>query len=183
LGFQVAFQDEDGGYLIYYGAMFDSSATRGMEVTVGFGGGEALVPQVYWKAGFGAQHLREGLGFGGLGALISGHVEGIADHDLCAGVFADEALEGFEVLPAIAADKGEHGLGGETERVGNGDADATVSNVEAHDSGSWLVHVWMVQRTSRPESRAFGIRACLAMGFPVCPGGKKWTESGLGQRG
>jgi hypothetical protein len=147
LGFEVAFEDQDGGYLVYYGAVFYSGTAGGVEVAVGFGGGEPLVPEVNGEGGLVAEHPGEGLNLVCLGALISRHVEGVADDNFDTRIFADEPVEGFQVLLAIGADEGEDGLGGEAEGIGNGNTDAAVSYVETHDPGdcSWLVHFWMVQ--------------------------------------
>jgi hypothetical protein len=101
---------------------------------VGFGGGEALVPEVDGDAEFGAEVFGEGLGFGGLGALVAGHVEGVADDGFRCGVLAEDAGDGFEIGAAVGAVQGEEGLRGKAEGVGDGDADAAVADVEADDA-------------------------------------------------
>jgi hypothetical protein len=140
VGVEETLQDENGSDLVDDSAMFGARASRGMQVAMGFGGGKALVPEVDGQAGFVAQELGESLSLRGLGTLISGHVEGVADDDLGAAVFADEAGERFEVPLAVGAREGEDGLRGEAERVGDSDANAAVSDVEAYQpggSGSW----------------------------------------------
>lgn len=127
-------QDEDGGDLVDDGAVFGTGASRGVQVAMGFRCGETLVPEVDGELGFVTQGLRESLGLGGLRTLIPRHVEGIADDDPAAAIFADEALQGFEVLPAVGADESEDGLGGQPERVGHGHTNAAVSHVEAHEA-------------------------------------------------
>jgi hypothetical protein len=141
---EEALQNENGGYLVDDGTMLGAGASGVEEMPVGFGGGQALVPEVDWQASFVAENLGKGLRLGGLRALISGHVKRIADDDLVAVVFTDEASKGFEVLSAVGAREGEDGLGSQAERIGDGDTDAAISNVEAHESGNggWgeLVH-------------------------------------------
>jgi len=128
-------QDENGSDLVDDSAMFGAGASRGMQVAMGFGGGQALVPEVDGQAGFVAEELGESLSLRGLGTLISGHVEGVADDDPGAAIFADKAGERFEVLLAVGARESEDGLRGETERVGDGDTNAAVSDVETHEPG------------------------------------------------
>jgi hypothetical protein len=81
----------------------------------------------------------EGLGFGGLGAGRAVGVEGVADEEGLDFVLADEAGDGFEVGSYIwfgaGAVEGEERLGGETEGVGDGEADAAVADVEREDAG------------------------------------------------
>jgi hypothetical protein len=132
VGVQEALQDEDGGNLIDHGAVIRTGTSGSVQVPVGFGGGEALVPEVDRKTSLFAQDAGEFLGLGGLGAQISGHVKRIANNDFGAIVFTDKAGERFEILPAIRADEGEDGLRGQTERVGDGNTNTAISDVEAH---------------------------------------------------
>jgi len=119
---------------------------EGVEMAVGFGGGEALVPKVDGEVEFGAEGVGEGLGAGGLGALVAGHVEGVADDGFGdGGVLAKDARDGFEVVAEFGAVQGEEGLGGVAELVGEGEADAAIAYVEAENAGfghgvefSWL---------------------------------------------
>jgi hypothetical protein len=106
-----------------------------VEMAVGLGGGEALVPEVDGEGELGAEVGGEGLGLGGLGALVAGHVEGIADDGLGDLVLAEETGDGLEVRAAAGAVEGEDGLRGEAEGVGEGDADAAVADVETNDAG------------------------------------------------
>jgi len=109
---------------------------EGVKVAVGFGGGEALVPEVDGEVQLGAEGFGEGLGASGLGALVAGHVEGVADDGFGdGGVFAQDARDGFEVVAEFGAVQGEEGLGGVAELVGEGEADAAIAYVEAEDAG------------------------------------------------
>ena len=74
--------------------------------------------------------LGKDLGLGCLRALVTGHVERIADSDLDAGLLAGEAPQGLHILPAIGANQRKNGLSGQPERVGDGDADTAVSDIE-----------------------------------------------------
>lgn len=48
---------------------------------MGFGRGEALVPEVDGEAEGSVEGFSEGVGFRGLGADVAGHVERIAEDD------------------------------------------------------------------------------------------------------
>ena len=62
-------------------------------------------------------------------------MERVADEEDFDVVLADEAGDGFEVGAEGGAVEGEEGLGGETERVGDGETDAAVANVERESAG------------------------------------------------
>jgi hypothetical protein len=126
-------QDEDGGYLIDDRAVLGSGAAGSVQVAVGLGSGQALVPEVDWQRGFFAKNLCKSLGFGRLGALVAGHVERIAYDDSYALVFAEKALERLQILLSICAHEGENGLRGKAERIGDGYADPPVADIETHD--------------------------------------------------
>ena len=79
--------------------------------------------------------LGEGLGFGRLGAGRAVGVEGVADEKGFDLVLADEAGDGFEVGAEGGAVEGEEGLGGEAERVGDGETDAAVADVQREGAG------------------------------------------------
>jgi hypothetical protein len=75
-----------------------------------------------------------------LGASVAGEVDGVADHNAHHGKAAGEAGEGAEVVAGDAgadafALESEDGLGGEAQLVGDGDADASVADVEAEKTG------------------------------------------------
>ena len=140
-GFEEGLEDEHGGDLVDDVFAADSFGVGGagvakcVEMAVGLGGGEALVPEVDGEAEFGAEGFGEVLGAGGLGALVAGHVEGVADDGFGdGGVPAEDAGDGFEVVPEAGAVEGEEGLGGVAEFVGEGEADAPVAYVEAENS-------------------------------------------------
>lgn len=98
-------------------------------------GSEALVPEVDGEGEGFAERFGESVGSGGLGADVAGHIEGIAQDDGGAAVFAQEAAEGFKVLLLVFADQGEDGLSGEAELVGDSDADAAGAEIEAQKAG------------------------------------------------
>ncbi len=79
--------------------------------------------------------LGEGLGLGGLGAGGAVGVQGIADQEDFDFVLADEARDGFEVGAKGGAVEGEERLRGEAERVGDGETDAAVADVEREGAG------------------------------------------------
>ena len=127
-------QNQYGSDLVHDLAMAGERASGGMEMAVGFGGGEALVPQVDGEGKSGAQAFREGLGSFGLRAEVAGHVKRVADDDGRAAELAEKAAEGFQVLLRVFADEGEHGLGSEAQLVRDGDADASAAKIEAKEA-------------------------------------------------
>ena len=107
-----------------------------IEECVGVVGGEALVEEMVEEGGVSfAESCGEGLGFGGLGAGCAVGVEGVADEEDFYFVLADEAGDGFEIGAEGGAMQGEERLRGETEGVGDGEADAAVADVECEGAG------------------------------------------------
>ena len=82
-----------------------------------------------------AERVGEGSGFGGLGAYVAGEVERIAEDDGGAAEFAEQAAERFQVLLCVFAHQSEHGLRGQAQLVGDGDADAAGAEIEAQAGG------------------------------------------------
>ncbi len=134
MGVQEALEDEYGGHLIDYGTVLGAGAAGGVEMAVRLGGGEALVPQVHGEGEGLVEGFGKGVGFGRLRADVAGHVEGIAENNGGAVEFAKEAAEGFQVQFEVFADQGEDGLSGEPKFVGNSDADAAVTEIEAEEA-------------------------------------------------
>src|SRR5581483_2939190 len=91
LGVEIALQDQNSGDLVDHGPVLGAGAAGGVEMAVGFGGGEALVPKVYGQSEGLAQGFGKGMGFGGLGADVAGHVQGIAENNGRTAEFAQEA--------------------------------------------------------------------------------------------
>jgi hypothetical protein len=135
VGVDKALQNQHGSHLVDDLPVAGQGASGGVQVAVGLGGSEALVPEVDGKGEGSAERLGESVGSGGLGADIAGHIEGIAKDDGGTAVFAQEAAEGFEVQLRIFADQGENGLSGEAELVGDGDADTAGAEIEAQEAG------------------------------------------------
>ena len=103
---------------------------------MGVVGGEALVEQVVREGGVCfPERLCEGLGFGGLETRGAVNVQRVADEKGFNVVLADEAGDGFEVSAEGGAVEREEGLGGEAERVGDGETDAAVAYVERESAG------------------------------------------------
>src|SRR5581483_9362742 len=146
LGVEIALQDQNSGDLVDHGPVLGAGAAGGVEMAVGFGGGEALVPKVYGQSEGLAQGFGKGMGFGGLGADVAGHVQGIAENNGRTAEFAQEAAEGFQVLLDVFAHQGKDRLGGQAELVGDSDADAAVTEIEAEEAGG---HWMMVQGTAK----------------------------------
>ena len=143
---EEALQNQYGSHLIDNLAVGGGGASGSLEVAMGFGRGEPLVPEVDGEREGLAEGAGKGAGEGGLGADVAGKMQRIADDDGGAAVFAEETAEGSEVLLRIFADQGEDGLGGEAEFVGDGDTDAAAAEIEAEEAG---LHRNMLARTQR----------------------------------
>lgn len=107
-----------------------------VEVAMGFGRSEALIPKADGKAELPAQGVCEGLGAGGLRTLVAGHVERVADDGFPdRGVFAQDAGDGFEVVAKAVASggsmQGEERLRGVAEFIREREPDAAVAYIEA----------------------------------------------------
>ena len=142
MGGEEALEEEGGGDLVDDGGAVDAGGVAGgpggvagvVEEGVGIVGGEAFVEEVEGEVGVGLagevfEGLGEGEGFDGLWAGGAVGVERVADEDGFDFVLADEAGDGFEVGAEVGAVEGEEGLRGETEGVGDGDADAAVADI------------------------------------------------------
>lgn len=134
VGVEETLQNQHGGDLIDDFPVGREGASGGVEMAMGFGGGEALVPEVDGEGKGGAEGFGEGLGLGGEGADIAGEVERMAEDNSGAVVPAEEAAEGAEVLLWVFAAEGEDGLGGQAELVGDGDTDAAGPKIEAEEA-------------------------------------------------
>lgn len=127
-------EDEDGGEAVDDFAAALDAGVCGAEDALGFGGGEALVPEVDGEAEVLAQLLGEGGGFFGLATGVAGHVQRVAEDDLFDFELADDVVEGVEVVAAALAADGFEPLRGDAEGVGDGEADGAGAGVEAEDA-------------------------------------------------
>ncbi len=108
-----------------------------IEKGMGVVGGETLVEEVVGEGGVGflGGHGSKGLGLGCLGTGCAVGVQGVADDKGFDFMLADEAGDCFEVGAEGGAVEGEEGLGGETERVCDGETNAAVADVQREGAG------------------------------------------------
>jgi len=148
-------EDEGGGDLIDDAAVVLAGVASFIEDLVRFAGGEAFVPEMNRQPGEGAKLRGEGLGLEGTGAGIAGEMNGIANDDGDYAETAGEAGQGAKIVAGVAVDfKGENGLGGEAQFIGDGDADALGADVkgEVAGNGCWLRGIG-VHESSLPLGR------------------------------
>src|ERR1700722_593950 len=82
-----------------------------------------------------AQRCGKGLRLFRLRARCSVGVQRVADEDDFYLVLSDEASDGFEICARGSAMQRKKRLRGDPERIGDGDADAAVANVERECAG------------------------------------------------
>ena len=128
-------QNQYGSHLIHHLTMAGKRPSGGLQVAMGFGRCEAFVPEVNRHGKGRAQRVGKGLGFDGLGAHVSGHVQRMAEDDSGAAESAQEAAERFQVLFLVFSHQSHYRLRGEPEFVRNRDADAPAAEIEAHEAG------------------------------------------------
>ena len=71
VGVEKALQNQHGSNLIDDLAMAGEGAAGGVKMAVGFGGGQAFVPEVDWQGEGDAEGFGEGVSFSGLGADVA----------------------------------------------------------------------------------------------------------------
>ena len=135
VGIEETLQNQDGSHLIDDLPMAGKRPSGSMEVAMGLGGGQALIPKVDGEGELGVEDVGEGVGLCGLGAEVAGHVEGIAQHNGGTIELAEQAAQRLQVLLRVFADEGEDGLSGEAQLIGHRDADTAVTEIEAEQAG------------------------------------------------
>ena len=171
-GIEPALENERGGELINDVTPAGGIATGCVQGGVGFRGGETLVPEVNFKGGRGV--CRCGIGWIGdgfhgcfvlrgkdylelvdkgmdalcLAAVATGEMEWIADNDSHAAVAASEAQDGALIATGLRAFEGEQRLR-DPEHVGERDADAAGTDVEAKPDRLGFAHAAMIARCHR----------------------------------
>ncbi len=139
---EEGFEEERGGDLVNLveageaAGCVAAGGTGLVEEGVGFARGEAFIEEMVREGGvFGEESGGEGVGLCRLRARGAVGVEGIAEEEGADFVFADETGDGFKVGTEVGAMEGEEGLRGEAETVGDGEADASVADIEREDAG------------------------------------------------
>jgi len=134
LRIEETLQYQHGSHLVDDLAMAGKGPAGSVKVAVGFGRGQALVPEMDGQGKGVTQGVCEGLGPGGLGADVARQIKRMAEDNAGAGVFAEEAAQRFQVGLWVFADQGQDRLGGQAELVGDGDTDAATSEIEAQQA-------------------------------------------------
>lgn len=98
-------------------------------------GGHALVPQVCRQREVLAEHSGVCLRLCGLRALVSGWIEGKADDNFCKWPETHKAVKVAQVVTPVGAGEGGIRLHGGPVFICQGDADATVADIEAKYAG------------------------------------------------
>ena len=101
---------------------------------MGLLGGEPLVPQPDFDARAPVQLIGEGGGFLGLGPHPSAEAERIADQQQHRLILLDQALQALEIGALIAAFQGRQALRRQPQRVGNGQTNAPLAQIERQNA-------------------------------------------------
>jgi UPF0755 protein len=149
---QKALQNQHRRHLVHHFAMLGPRTPGGVQMPVGLGGREPLVPQVHRQAELLPHPGPKGLRFQRLGAHIARHIQRIAHHNLSAAKAAQQAAKRLHILLAIAAHQREHGLRRQPQLIAHGHAYAAVAHIEGHDAAlssgvlGWLGHTASLER-------------------------------------
>lgn len=138
MGVEPALQDEDGGDLVDDILSVARGPADGIEMAVGLGGAEALIPQVNGQIEFGAEGVGKFFRGKGARAAVAGEMNRPSHDNFRAGIASQQTPQRAEIVARIGMDEGEQGLGGEAELVGQGDADAPRTVIEAENAWNGL---------------------------------------------
>jgi hypothetical protein len=136
VGIHPVLQDQDGGHLVDDFATALDGHIGLPQQAVGLGGGEALVPKMDGEVEVTAQVFGEGLHFFCAGAFGSAHAEGVSDDDFGDAELVDNFGKSLKIGAFIAAVEGFDALGGDAERVGDGESDAARADVESQNAAA-----------------------------------------------
>jgi predicted PurR-regulated permease PerM len=115
-------QDQDSRHPVYgLGPLLDADFGFA-EDSVGFGGGEPLVPKVHGKPESAFQLRPERVDLLRLAALFTAHAQGIAKHDLAHLILSEQPLQTGKVAALVPALQRLNPLRRDAQRVGNGQA-------------------------------------------------------------
>jgi hypothetical protein len=129
-------QDESGRDLVYHLPVLLARVPGFIEDLVSFVGGEPLIAEMDGHAGKFTEFGGEGPGFDGLRAFCPVQMEGISHHDSGHAEAAGQARQRAKVFSPVAATmEGENGLRGESQFIGDGNANAAVTDVESEHAG------------------------------------------------
>ena len=157
--------DGGAGLAVAFGLVAGEVAAPAVlvEEGVGLGRGEALVEEVKAEVREVIAELGgEGLGLSGLRARLTGEMKRKADDHVGDEVFPDDSGDRLQVKVQGFAMQGEERLGGDAERIGEGEADAAVADVEREDAfvwGSGRVHRMSVRISVRRLDSAARVRS------------------------
>jgi len=129
-------QDERGGHLVNDSAVFLAGVAGFVQNLMGLARGQPLIPQVDGQTGQRAQFGGKGLSFGGLWTHLAGKMHGIAHHDARDAKPPRQPRQRAQVLAAVVAPfQRQHRLGGKSQFVRHGHADAAIANIETEIAG------------------------------------------------
>ena len=123
----------------------------GLQMTVRFGRGQPLVPQMNRQGERLAQRVREGLGSYHLRTHIAQHVERIA-HDDRRHRICESGGPGFQVLFNVFAHQSQDWLRGQAQFVRDRDADAAATEIQSQQTGLHNRR-WYRERDRKPHLR------------------------------
>ncbi len=138
--FHPSLKDQDGGHAVDGLAALLDRQVRFAEEAVGFGGGQAFVPEMDGKFEMLAQIVGESVNLFRLDAFGAAHAKGQADNDLLDFVFPYDAVQMLEIVFLVLAVKGIESLRSDAQGIGDGDADAACADIETEHAVGRLRH-------------------------------------------
>lgn len=128
-------KNEHGGYLVDQCPVFGAVPAGTVQQLVSFGGGQPFVPQVDGHGAHFAQFTGKSLGFQGLRAGFTRKMKRQPGDNGRALMPPEKPPQGAHVVARIAAVERHDRLREQSKRVGRGDADALVADIEAEIAG------------------------------------------------
>jgi hypothetical protein len=129
--FHEGVEDQHGGHLVHDGGAAADTHVGFAQEAVSLRRGEALVPEVNGELEVAMEFLGKNGGLFGLNALGAAHAKRKSDNKLGNFILINDALESGQVGALIFSANGSETLGGDAERIGDGESDGLGTDVEA----------------------------------------------------
>ena len=134
MGIEPALQNEHGGDLVDDVFSIAQTASDGVEMTMGFGGAHALIPQMHRQIELRAQTVGKYFRRERPRTAIAGQMNRPSNDNFRTCVAPQQAAQGAQIIARIRMQDGEQGLCRQTKLIRNGHANATLTMVNPKNS-------------------------------------------------